>query len=131
MKSREADFGVLFRHWLRANPKFCRLPVAFELKQTASSSISFSCVAQAQIDYALSIKSRKGTLIRVQGTNGEPDYIWCHDMPAYFVIKYPNAFYIIDVETWELEKKRSKRKSLTEVRANEIAIKSVKTKQRA
>lgn len=125
MKKREADFGILFRHWLRANPMFS---AAFELKQTTKDCIPFSSVEEHQLLYLAAIRSNKGTLIRVQGTGGEPDYIYLRNSPAYVVFKYPKSFHIIGIEAFILEKGRSKRKSLTEARAKEISIKSVKLK---
>ncbi len=125
-KSKEADFGVTFRHWIEKNP---RHSCAFELKQTTEDSIPFSCVDEKQLVYGMAIKSDKGILIRVQGMNGEPDYVWCRSMPYCVVIKYPSMFCLIDVETFILEKERSKRKSLTSSRASEIAISVIHTKK--
>lgn len=121
----ESKFALLFRHWLRANPRFS---CAFELKQTTGGSIPFSALEEHQADYLLAIKSDKGTLIRIQGTNGEPDYIYLRKFPANVVIKFPLEFHLIDIETFLLEKKRSKRKSLTNARAREISLISVKNK---
>jgi len=120
---RESKFALQLRHWIRANPMFsCTL----ETKQTTTDSIPFSAITQAQIDWGMAIKSDKGVLMRVQAVaEGMPDYIWCRNMPAYFAIKYPKHFYIIDVETFLLEKQRSKRKSLTEAKAEAIAVISV------
>lgn len=126
MKTREADFGIIFRHWLRANP---RSSAVFEIKQTETGSIPFSCLQENQIDYLSAIRSDKGTLIRVQGVNGEPDYAYYRNAPAYVVIKYPSSFHLISIDTFLLEKARSKRKSLTEARAADISVVSVKTKK--
>lgn len=123
MKKREADFGILFRHWIKAHPQFSS---AYELKQTSNTSIPFSCVEENQLIYLSAIRSNKGVFIRVQGTNGEPDYIYLRNAPAYVVIKYPKSFHLIGIDTFLLEKARSKRKSLTEERAKEISVKSVK-----
>lgn len=123
MKKREADFGTLFRHWLKANPRFTS---AYELKQTSQGSIPFTCIEEHQIEYLQAIKSDKGVLIRVQGTNGEPDYIYMRNSPANIVIKFPKAFHLIDIDTFLLEKKRSKRRSLTSSRAEDISVVSVK-----
>lgn len=123
MQKREANFGLLLRHWLKANP---RLSSAFELKQTTGSSISFDCFEPGQTDYLLAIKSDKGALIRVQGGSGEPDYVYLRNAPANVVIRFPREFHLIDIDTFLLEKKRSKRKSLTNERAREISIVSIK-----
>lgn len=122
-KKREADFGLRFRAWLRANPRFS---CAFELKQTSQGSILFSCLEEHQADYLQAIKGDKGVLVRVQGTSGEPDYIYLRNFPACVVIRFPKAFHIIDVDTFLLEKGRSVRKSLTHARAGELSIVSVK-----
>ena len=120
---KEADFGVRFRAWLRANPRYS---CAFELKQTSQGSIPFSCLEDHQAAYLEAIKSDKGALVRVQGTSGEPDYIYLRKFPACVVIRFPKAFHIIDVDTFLLEKRRSVRKSLTNGRAGELSILSVK-----
>lgn len=114
---REAQFGVLLRHWLRANP----LPTcALELKQTASDSLPFGAVEPQQIDYAEAISEGNGVLIRVQGTNGEPDYLWMRVEPAYIVIKYPSCFVFVTVEAFTKERNISDRRSLTSARARQI-----------
>ena len=76
----------------------------------------------------MAIKSKKGTLIRVQGTAGEPDYVYLRNAPAYVVIYFAKSktFHLIDVEAFLSEKTRSKRKSLTSVRASEISVVSVR-----
>lgn len=128
MKNREADFSIVFRHWLRANPQYS---CAYEMKQTSKPSISFSCVEEHQLTYLQAIHSDKGALIRVQGVNGEPDYIYLRNAPAYVVIKFVGEFHIIGIDTFILEKGRSKRKSLTNARARELSTVSVKLKTKA
>lgn len=125
MKSREADFGVIFRHWIRANPQYSS---AFELKQTGRDSISFAALEEHQLVYLQAIHSDKGALIRVQGVNGEPDYVYLRNSPAYIVIKFTGEFHMIGIDTFVLERGRSKRKSLTNMRAREISTVSVKLK---
>lgn len=123
MVKRESRFSLIFRHWLKANPRYSS---AFELKQSTGISIPFDCLESQQIDYLLAIKSDAGTLIRVQGTTGEPDYAYFRNAPANVVIRFPREFHLIDIDTFLLEKKRSKRKSLTTLRAREISIVSIK-----
>lgn len=126
MINRESKFATLFRHWLRANP---RISGSYELKDSRGKNyIDFKEIDESQLDYGMAIKGPKGVLIRVQGQGGEPDYIYLREAPAYLVINYPGAFYIIDIETFITEKERSKRRSLTKERAEAIAIISVKTK---
>lgn len=96
---------------------------ALEMKQTITDSISFSCVTQAQIDWGMAIKSKEGVMLRVQAVaEGMPDYIYLREEPAYVVIKFPDRMCIIDIETFDMEKKRSKRKSLTSIRAEAISV---------
>lgn len=117
-KKREADFGVEFRHWIEKNPRYsCSL----EIKRTVTDSIPFSEIKPEQIAWALSISGPKGALIRVQGLTGEPDYIWCCNMPAYVVIRYPKSFYLIHIDAFVLEKQQSKRRSLSSARAQKIS----------
>jgi hypothetical protein len=116
---RESKASILFRHYLKAHPM---MTCAIEMKSTDTDSIPFSAVTQAQIDYGMAIKSKKGVLLRVQAVaEGMPDYIWMREEPAFVVIKYPKVFCVIDVETFAMERSRSKRKSLTWERAQEIA----------
>lgn len=127
MIKREAAFGLLFRHWLRANP---RHSCAFELKQTSGSSIPFSALEEHQADWLQAVKGKKGILVRTPGTNGgEADYIYLRNFPACVVIKFPDAFHIIDIDTFLMEKKRSARKSLTSTRAKELSTITVPCKR--
>ncbi len=123
MKKREADFSMVFRHWLRANPRFS---CAFECKQTSANAIAFDALEEHQADYLRAITGPKGVLIRVQGVNGEPDYVYLRNFPASVVIKFPGVFHIISIDTFLVEKKKSLRKSLTSARAGEISVISVK-----
>lgn len=115
---KEAGFGLMFRKWIEKNPRFsCSL----EMKQTATDSIPFSCVEEEQLIYGMAIRSERGVLIRVVGTKGEPDYIWCRNMPSYVVIKFPKFFCLIPVPIFIQEKETSTRKSLISSRAKEIS----------
>lgn len=124
MQKKEADFGLLLRHWLKANPRFS---CAYELKQTKFKSIPFGCVEEHQIDWLVAIKGPKGVLIRHQGGSGEPDYVYLRNFPACVGIKYPSGFALIDIDTFLLEKKRTKERGLTWARAQEISTISVQT----
>ncbi len=125
---REAQFGLYFRHWLKANP----MPsAAFELKQTTTNSIPFNAVQDHQIDALLAVKSRKGILYKIPDDSRgiKPfDYFCLSSSYAFVVIKFPAGFVIIDCETFLMEKKRSKSKSLSWMRAQDIAIIVVKKK---
>lgn len=120
---RESKASILFRHYIKKNKMYT---CALEMKQTITDSISFSCVTQAQIDWGMAIKSKEGVMLRVQAVaEGMPDYIYLREEPAYVVIKFPKMMCVIDIETFDIEKKRSQRRSLTSSRASDIAIISV------
>jgi len=124
MLKREAQSAIKFRHWLRANPfRTCSI----ENKDSRGKDyLNFSEVKEAQLNYGLAISGDKGVLIRTEGVEGLPDYIYMRGEPSFIVIKYPKSLQIISVGAFIEEKKKSKRKSLTETRAGEISIKSIK-----
>lgn len=122
MKHKEASFGIHLRHWLKANPQYSSV---YELKQCKGASLPFAALEEHQATYLEAIASDKGTLIRVQGISGEPDYVYLRSCPAYVVVKYPGSFHFITIGTWLLEKSKSTRKSLTSARAKEISTVSV------
>ena len=119
MKKREADFGIMFRHWIKAHPMHT---AAIELKQTTKEYIAFNCVDEDQLNYLSALSGDRGVLARTTGTKGMPDYIYGRNMPAYVFIKYPKGFVGITIGTFLLEKQRSKRQSLTYARAKDIAV---------
>lgn len=124
MQKFESKSAITLRHWIKANPF---LTSSLETKDTRGKSyLNFNEVSQAQLDWGIAIKSDKGVLLRVVAVaEGMPDYIYMRNEPAFIVIKYPKRIEIIDVETFILEKKRNKTKSLTSKRANEISVKTI------
>lgn len=125
---REVNFSVLFRQWIRRYPP--RETAVFELKQTTKDSIPFSCVEDHQLIYNDAIlNSPKGVLVRHQGQNGEPDYIYMYRDPVFIVIKYPTFFCFIPLVHFMKEKTVSKRKSLTADRARMICTELVEMKK--
>lgn len=121
MQKREAKFTLLFRHWLKANP----MPsAAFELKQ-CGSCLPFDAVQEHQIDALQAAKSTLGLLYKgPDDSRGiKPvDLFYLRNSLAFVVIRFASLeFSIIDIDTFLLEKKRSKRKSLTMARAREIS----------
>jgi penicillin-binding protein-related factor A (putative recombinase) len=117
-KQPEASFGIKLRHWFRANHE--DMPTqAIECKQTSTNTFLLSNIKEAQLNFALAIRSKKGVMIRIQGGNGEPDYIWLKNELSYIWIKYPAFFCGISPEAIVKEMKTSK--SLTAKRAKEIA----------
>jgi len=124
IKQREATSSIDLKHWIAKNQKFsCSLEVK---DSRGKDSIPFSCVEDKQIVYANLISGNKGAWIRVQGVNGEPDYIWLVNTVAYIPIKFPKCFCIITIGNFLFEKEKSKRKSLTLERAIQIATKIVR-----
>lgn len=126
-KKPEADFGLDFRNkwWNKVN----RRTEPYELKDTrGENSLPFSELSDDQIKIGLAAKSNKGVLIRIMnGTPGSPDYMGLRNSPYWIVIKFPRSAEVIDIETFLLEKNRSKRKSLTWEKAKSISTISIKT----
>lgn len=117
---REAKFTSVFRHWLRANPMHS---AAFELKQTTSFSLPFGTVQEHQLDGLLAAKGT-GLLYKAPDDSRgiKPcDLLYLREAEAYVVIKYPSFFVLITVDNFIFEKESSPRRSLTTVRAREIA----------
>jgi hypothetical protein len=118
-KHREASFSLKFREWIMDNP---RISCSFEMKDTRGKNyLRFDEVTDVQRNYGMSIKNDKGTLIRVQGLSGEPDYVYFRNAPAYLVINYPSGWVILDIETFIMEDKRSKTRSLSWGRAKDLS----------
>jgi hypothetical protein len=118
-KKKEADAGVKLRHHLDKNPY---MTSTFEMKYAhVNNSLPFSEVRQEQITYANAIRSDKGILIRITGVEDAPDYVYLRDEPSYIVVKFKGCFAFIPPDVWQLESKRSKRRSLTESRAKAIS----------
>jgi len=120
----ESKSAILFRHWIKANPQFTG---SYEIKDSLGKKyLPFNSVSQAQLDYAMAIHSNKGVFIRVQAVSeGMPDYVYLRNCPAWIVIKYPKSFEIISIDSFILEKSRSKEKSLSWERAKAISTISV------
>lgn len=125
MIKHESKASVLFRHWVHANPKLTKT-CSFEMKDSRGKrSLPFTEVKDRQLEYAEAITgSPKGVLIRVQGVNGEPDYIFLKQEPSFIVVKYPRCMCIIYASVVAYEK-RSGSKSLDVERAREIAEKVI------
>ena len=124
MRKREAAFQTQFNLWLRDNYKGSGV---FELKQTSKDYLSFDAVKEHQIAGLLAAKH--GTLVHKisDETRGyKPfDSFILRNTPAYIVIKYPQGFVILDVDSFMNESSSSIRKSLTYSRALEIAERKI------
>lgn len=124
-KKREADFGVYLRHWIKKNPQF--KTCAIELKHTRGKNrFNFSELKDEQIAYAMCVSSDQGILTRVRGLSGEADYLYMRNEVAFITIRYPNNVVFITINDYISEKVNSKKKSLSEERACEIATDIIK-----
>lgn len=125
MKKREADFGLLFRHWLKANHKRFGTSCGFELKQTTTDSISFKAVKDHQSAALVASSSGVDGLLYKAPDDSRGikpfDYFYLKNALSYVVIRYPKAFHVIPIWRFLQEESNSKRKSLTEARAREIS----------
>lgn len=120
MAKREAEFGLLFRHWLRANPR--PVSCAFELKQTTINSLPFSDVQEHQLAALLAVTDSSLLYKIPDDSRGvKPfDMVYLTHADAFVVIKYPDCFVLIEPQEFIWERDHSERKSLTSERAREI-----------
>ena len=116
---KERDFQSTFNNWLK---QVYKKTAAFELKITHTDSLPFNSVKDHQI--AALEAAKWGVLVYKIPDVGYQNPFDCFSLvnvPAFVVIKYASFFCLIDVETFTLERDRSKRKSLTSARAKELA----------
>lgn len=128
MIKQEQKFQIYFNHWLKSVflPKKKFGAFAFELKHTRSKNyLSFSDLQDHQIASLQAVcDSSNGFTYKISDETRGYKPFDCFAMkscPAYVVIKYPDLFVLIDINTFVLEKNTSKRKSLTLIRAKELA----------
>lgn len=121
----EAKFTIEFRHWLKENPFISS--AAFELKYTLTDSLAFIAVRPHQRDALLAVKHASLLYKAPDDSMGmKPfDLFFLKNAGAYVVIRYPDSFYVIDIDDFLKEEKRSERRSLTSERARSIATISV------
>lgn len=117
----EKHFQTDFNKWV----KFNQMIGAFELKVSNTNSLPFSSVRDHQ-EQALSAVKRHFFVHKIAdlGNQNPFDCFSLKDYPAFVVImfncKETKDFVMIDIDTWQEEKKTSKRKSLTLDRATLI-----------
>lgn len=128
MKKRESDFQGIFNSWLR---NVYKKTGAYELKQTPDDYISYSRLEKHQEDALLAVSN--GTFvykISDESIGFKPFDCFCFsNSPALVVVLYQKSktFYLITINNWVYYRdKKSKRKSLTENEAKEIATIAVK-----
>lgn len=115
---KEKNFQITFNHWLK---NVYKRTGVFELK-LAQGSLPFSAVVSHQIEALSAV--RHGTLVFKIPDAGfqNPFDVFClTEQPAYVVIKYPKGVAIIPIDTFVMESKRSKRRSLTWDRAKDLS----------
>lgn len=119
-KTKEADFGLVFRKWWEKNP----LQGEIELKDTRGKpNFAFSEISHEQEVICRLAISKRGVLVRrSSGTTGGADYSGLVSSPYWVAIRYPKFFLVISLETLLLERDRSKKKSLSADRAKAISI---------
>lgn len=119
LNKKEADWTTtVFRGWCEKKG----ITAVFEIKYTKKDYIAFSEVKDHQKQSLL--KVRHGVFVYKIPDMGEKspfDLFSFNKAPAYIVIKYPRGVAIIPIDTFLLEEKRSKRKSLTWERAKELS----------
>lgn len=133
----EKNFQTLFKHWLANNPP--KRASVYELKLEKKKSIGFDRVYEHQIA-GLRQAKHKGLYHKIADTPmswhgdtpmrfGKPkpfDCLFLRDLDAFVVIMFyvpreTKRMYMIDIDVWCNEVATSKRRSLTEERAKEIA----------
>jgi len=121
---KEKDFQSLFNKWVK---NVYKKTAVFELKQTTKDSIPFSDVAPHQIE-ALQSARHRGFVFKIPdcGYQSPFDAFAVFGVPAFVVIKYPKRTEMISIDSFLLERERSKRKSLTADRAHEISTTTLK-----
>lgn len=121
LNKREANWSTtIFRSWVL---KHFNHSAIFEVKHTRGKSLfPFKEVKEKQRSKMLQIRHDK-FLWKNPDTGDEtpPDFFLLVKEPTFVVIKYPKGVAIIPIDTFLLEEKRSKRKSLTWERANELS----------
>lgn len=122
MKKREADFGKQFRAYIRSQKGIP--PAAYELKQTTKNYIAFSALQDHQEHALLAVCSPTGLLYKAPDDSRgvKPfDFFFLSRSPAFVVVKFPQGFEGISIESWIQERENSTRKSLTYERAKAIS----------
>jgi hypothetical protein len=130
-KNEEAVFGEQIVDYVNKLRKpFFEFTVWQELKVSDEKGyFRFEQVEPHQVVRCQQIKTT-GMYVRIVDARvgkkvGIPDYVWIYKQPAYIVIRYPKSWCFIDIDTFVLEKERSKKKSMTEERARKISIKVI------
>lgn len=125
----EKDFQTDFGRWVHHGSAVLTSS-GFELKVTPTDSIAFTDVREHQVDALLAVKRAKlFWKIPDDSMAAKPfDCFLLVASSAWIVVMFrcrergQGEFFLIDVEVWTAERKRSKRRSLTEERARQIGL---------
>ena len=126
MKKLEAQFQTQFNHFLRS----VFLPehaggFAFELKHArGKGSLPFADVQEHQLNALQAAESSQGFVYKISDESRTYKPFDCFALRlcrSYVVIRYPSFFVMIRVEGFIQAKNTSRRKSLTEAMAKNIA----------
>lgn len=118
---KEKSFQTQFGHWLKANYSHSG---AFELKSARGKSLPFSDVQPHQ-EQALWHVKHKSIYHKIPdvGYQNPFDCLVLSKADAYVVVRFGSGkWYMIDIDAWIEERNSSKRKSITEERAQEIGL---------
>ena len=125
MNKQESKSAIKMRHWIMSNRSDAKsmITCGIECKDTRGKDRFYLReLKKEQIEYGKSIKySRKGVLIRTEGSIGLPDYIFIKGKPSYVMINYPQGMALCDIETLEMCPKRS----LNWEEVQELSIKTI------
>lgn len=95
MNKKEARWQVIFGHYLRETGR----EGFFELKQTSGKSFPFSKIEPHQLDGLLSAE-KNGLVWKLSDEDRRKkpcDCLAIPPLPAYLVIKFPDAYYAIRI----------------------------------
>jgi penicillin-binding protein-related factor A (putative recombinase) len=128
MKKHEANFQTIFNSWLR---KVYKKTGAYELKIAHKDTLYFKQLEEHQETWLLSVSNGVAVYKITDDSIGyKPFDCFClAGQRAYVVVLYPTSktFYLIPINNFVFYRDhKSKKKSLSEDDAKEIAVKVVK-----
>lgn len=127
MKKLEQKFCSIYQQYLMANAvKKNILSAPWEAKHSrGKDNIPFADVPLHQRNALFACTTDKGFVWKISDMSAEQkpyDGFFFRNSPAYLVFAFTNKFYLISIHNFLHEDKTSKRRSLTEKRAEEISI---------
>lgn len=123
MIKREAKFTTIFAKYLEKS----RMIGFFELKQTSAKSLPYSSIEEHQYE---GLRAAQNNGFRWKLSDADPrtkpfDYIATMPLYSYIVVKWKDVATIIKFDDFVAEKNKKERKSITQKRAMEIAVKVI------